>query len=89
NNYGVLHKKLHYSPNSKKRIYEEFFDKEGNIYCTKMFEDNEKNRLIYIQTYKQGRPHLTFKTYKQLFQHYFENKLNDNDVVFCDARLLD
>lgn len=89
NNYGVLHKKLYYSPNSKKRIYEEFFDKDENIYCTKLFEDNEKNSLICIQTYKNGRPYLAFKTEKQLFEYYFENKFSDNDVVICDARLLD
>ncbi|RIN06090.1 glycosyltransferase [Staphylococcus xylosus] len=89
NNYGVLHKKIYYSPNSYKKIAEEFFDANEIIYCKKFFEDNDANNVIQIQTYKDDRPHKTFKTEKQLFQYYFDNKFSENDTVFCDARLLD
>lgn len=89
NNYGVLHKKIYYSHKSYKKIAEEFLDATGIVYCSKFFKENDTNDLIQIQTYKDYRPHKTFKTETQLFQYYFDNKFKENDIVFCDARLLD
>lgn len=89
NKYGVLHRKIYYAPNTLRKVLEEFFDIDGNIYYKKSYNDSELNTLIYIQTYKNNRPYKTFKSEKQLFQYYFESKFKDEDVVFCDARLLD
>ena|SRR5699024_5887819 len=89
NKYGILHRKNYYSPKTHKRVLEELFDKDGKIYCKKLFEDNDKNRIILIQTYKNNRHHKSFKNEKDFFQYYYENRFKDNDIVFCDARLLD
>lgn len=89
NKHGILHKKLFYSHNTYQKISEEFFDKNGNIYCKKFFENTDNNELIYIQTYQKERPHLTFSSEKQFFQYYFDAKFKDGDTVFCDARALD
>src|SRR5699024_202618 len=89
NKYGILHRKNYYSPKTHKRVLEELFDKDGNVYCKKLFEDNDKNQIIIIQTYKNNRLHKSFKNEKDFFRYYYENRFKDNDIVFCDARLLD
>jgi glycosyltransferase involved in cell wall biosynthesis len=89
NKHGILHRKLFYSHNTSQKISEEFFDKHGNIYCKKFFENTDNNELIYIQTYRNGRPHLTFSSESQFFQYYFDSRFHNGDTVFCDARALD
>ena len=89
NSYGVLHRKIYYSPKTYRKVSETYYDNEGYVYCRKFFQDNETNQLIYIEVYKNDRPYKTFTSEKQLFQYYFQSKFKDNDIVFCDARLLD
>nr|WP_272106670.1 glycosyltransferase [Staphylococcus sp. NRL 22/194] len=89
NKNGILHRKIYYSHTNFHRLVEEYFDTEGNIYCKKLFENNDENKLIYIQTYKNNRPFMTFSSEKKLFEYYFEQRFKEKDIVFCDARLLD
>jgi glycosyltransferase involved in cell wall biosynthesis len=89
NKHGILHRKLFYAHNTTKKIAEAFYDINGTLYCEKFYENNDKNELIYIQTYQNERPHMTFSSEKQFFQYYFDNRFKDGDTIFCDARALD
>ena len=89
NHSGRLHRKIRYSPDTHKKIHEQFYDRYGQIYCEKHFEEQKRNKLISIQIYRQGRPAYTFQTETDLFLHYFNQRFSDGDIVFNDARLLD
>ncbi|EHJ09169.1 glycosyltransferase [Staphylococcus simiae] len=89
NEFGQLHRKKYFSRKNFVRMTEEYFDTEGNIYCKKFYDNDETNQLDYIEIYKEGRPFKAFKTEKEMFEYYFENRFKDGDIVFNDARLLD
>ncbi|MFW3612295.1 glycosyltransferase [Staphylococcus caprae] len=89
NIYGRLHRKLYFSRKTHHKILEEYFDTEGNIYCKKFYNAQVKNQIDFIQIFKDNTYLKAFKTNKDLFEFYLENRLKDKDVVFCDARLLD
>lgn len=89
NNYGELHKKIYFSTKNYGKIVEKFYDREGNKYCEKFFADDENTTLLLVQLYKDGKHFKAFENEKQLFQYYFQNRLEDGDIVFNDARLLD
>lgn len=86
---GILHKITNYSPKFNKKLAENFYDLEGNIYCKKYYEDNEGNKLEYIYTYKDGILNSIYKTEKDLFKYFFNCLFKKGDIVFNDARLLD
>ena len=89
NNYGELHKKIYFSTKNYGKIVEKFYDRVGNKYCEKFFADDENTTLLLVQLYKDGKHFKAFENEKQLFQYYFQNRLEDGDIVFNDARLLD
>lgn len=89
NNYGLLHRKTYFSRKTYHRILEEYYDTEGNIYCKKFYNSQVENEIDFIQIFKDTQYLKLFKNDKDLFEYYFNHRLNDQDVVFCDARLLD
>lgn len=89
NNYGILHRKSYFSQKTHFRILEEYFDIEGNIYCKKFYDSQIKDQIDFIQIFKEGKYLKSFKANKDLFKYYFENRFENEDIVFCDARLLD
>lgn len=84
-----MHKKIYFSTKNYGKIVEKFYDREGNKYCEKFFADDENTTLLLVQLYKDGKHFKAFENEKQLFQYYFQNRLEDGDIVFNDARLLD
>ncbi|MCE4979425.1 glycosyltransferase [Mammaliicoccus sciuri] len=86
---GVLHKITNYCADINKKLIENFYDLEGNIYCKKYFEDNETNKLKYIYIYKNGILNSIYKTENDLFKYFFNCLFKKGDIVFNDARLLD
>lgn len=88
NEYGILHKKITYSIKNYNKINEEYYDLNGNIYCSKIF-DEETKKLSVIKVLKNNRVFKAFKTEKSFINYYLQNKLKDQDIVFCDARYLD
>ncbi|WP_323702630.1 glycosyltransferase [Mammaliicoccus sp. Dog046] len=86
---GTLHRIINFSPITYYKIYEEYYDKKGNIYLKKYFSDSKENALLYISLFKDNHPYQFFKTERELFTYYYNHFFEDGNVVFCDARLLD
>ncbi|MEB8067254.1 MULTISPECIES: glycosyltransferase [Mammaliicoccus] len=86
---GVLHRITNYSPTSYNKLYEEYYNKVGYIYLKKYYSDVEKNKILYITFYQGNRPAKFFRNEKEMFTYYFNNVLEDDSIVFNDARLLD
>lgn len=89
NSYGILHRKSYFSRKTYNRILEEYFDIKGNIYCKKFYNSQIKDQVDFVQILKDNIYLKSFKTNKDLFKYYFENRFKNEDIVFCDARLLD
>ena len=86
---GVLHRITNYSATNYSKLYEEYYNKKGELYLKKHFSDINKNKLLYIILYENHVPIKFFKTEKEMFTFYFNNVLEENSIVFNDARLLD
>ncbi|WP_413481874.1 glycosyltransferase [Mammaliicoccus vitulinus] len=86
---GVLHRITNYSHTNYVKIYEEYYNKKGEIYLKKHFSDIDKNKLLYIVLYNDNRRCKFFGNEKDMFTYYFNHILEDNSIVFNDARLLD
>jgi len=89
NSRGVLHRITIYSREFNKKLIEYFYDSDQNIYCTKIYENSEKNQLISIMTYKNKVFNKSFSNEKEMFKYFFDSYFTDGDYVFNDARLLD
>lgn len=89
NSYGYLHRVLHYFNGSKKKSQEMMFYPNGEMYCVRHFKDNDKNSVNLVKLLKNGEVYETFSDDKAFAKYYFEHKFNDDDIVYCDARLLD
>ncbi|MEB6339612.1 glycosyltransferase [Mammaliicoccus sciuri] len=86
---GVLHRITNYSANKYSKLYEEYYNKKGDLYLKKYFSDIDKNKLLYIAFYRDNRPFKFFENEKEMFTYYFNHVLEDGAIVFNDARLLD
>ena len=89
NQYGQMHRKTFYSRQTFRKIMEEYIDQTGNVYCRKFFDSTVAKRIDFIQIYKNNLFYRAFKSEKELFQYYFQQRFQDGDIVFNDARLLD
>ncbi len=86
---GKLHRITNYSVTKYSKLYEEYYNKRGEIYLKKYFSDVEKNKLLYIIFYRNSRPYKFFENEKEMFTYYFNHVFEDGSIVFNDARLLD
>lgn len=86
---GVLHRITNYSASKYSKLYEEYYDKKGDLYLKKHFSDIDKNKLLYIVFYRDNRPFKFFENEKEMFTYYFNHVFEDDAIVFNDARLLD
>ncbi|WP_239775876.1 glycosyltransferase [Mammaliicoccus sp. K-M42] len=86
---GILHRITNYSATKYTKLYEEFYNNVGDMYLKKHYSDIEKNKVLYITLYHEGRPVKFFSNEKEMFTYYFNNVLEDDSIVFNDARLLD
>ncbi|WP_204254145.1 glycosyltransferase [Mammaliicoccus sciuri] len=86
---GVLHRITNYSATKYSKLYEEYYNKKGDLYLKKHFSDTDKNKLLYIVFYRDNRPFKFFENEKEMFTYYFNHVLEDGAIVFNDARLLD
>lgn len=89
NMYGYLHRISNFSRKMNKKIEDQFYDLDGNLYCRRFFNADENNRINSILIYKQGRVEKGFSNEKDLFTYFFNHIFKDGDTVFDDARLLD
>ncbi|MEB6197404.1 glycosyltransferase [Mammaliicoccus sciuri] len=86
---GVLHRITNYSATKYSKLYEEYYNKKGDLYLKKHFSDIDRNKLLYIVFYRDNRPFKFFENEKEMFTYYFNHVLEDGTIVFNDARLLD
>ncbi|AYU54453.1 glycosyltransferase [Staphylococcus debuckii] len=89
NMYGYLHRISNFSRKLNKKIEDQFYDLNGNLYCRRFFDEDENNRIKSILVYKNGCVEKGFSNEKDLFTYFFNHIFEDGDTVFDDARLLD
>lgn len=89
NLYGLLHRKTFYVNNSTLKHSDELIDVNGSVYCKRYFNDKNNNKMNFIELYDQGKVINTFKNDKALAEYYFQERFEDRDIVFNDARFLD
>ena len=88
NKYGQLHMVTQFSPVKWTRISETFYDTNGHIYCRKYYSAETK-KIRLIELIKDNQVYQTFRSLNELRAYYFDQRFNEGDIVFNDARKLD
>ncbi|HEC2208030.1 TPA: glycosyltransferase [Staphylococcus delphini] len=86
NEYGYLHRIIMYDKKKNTKLSERLYNQDGQIYCVRHFTNN---KVSHIALYKNNTIVHTFDNEGDFFTYFYENVIEDDAIVFNDARLLD